>query len=267
MFRYLLFLFLYTSVFSHDDFFMITVPKSGTHLFAAYLNMMLKTEKTFLGITQIVEGEEVQEDAKDWLEKSKEKNSYFVCHFAFSKPLFAYREEHPHYKMIFCIRDLRDIIVSGVDYLDKYKNLAEKDEDWNGATYEEKLLKLLDENSRNYLNLPAQIRLALKSIEKYGEAFICRYEDFVGASGGGDIELQQEKIMELADFLSVKISEKKMNFMIDRAYGKQLRYNTTFNVGKIGRWREQFTPAVIEKFKQVLGEELVLLGYEEDYNW
>jgi hypothetical protein len=41
----------------------------------------------------------------------------------------------------------------------------------------------------------------------------------------------------------------------------------TFRSGKIGGWREHFTPGITELFKQVAGDLLIKLGYEEDFHW
>ncbi|MFN2144304.1 MAG: sulfotransferase domain-containing protein [Anaerolineales bacterium] len=41
----------------------------------------------------------------------------------------------------------------------------------------------------------------------------------------------------------------------------------TFRKGKSGGWREKFTPAHKELFKQIAGDLLIRLGYEQDLNW
>ena len=41
----------------------------------------------------------------------------------------------------------------------------------------------------------------------------------------------------------------------------------TFRSGRSGGWRERFTPAHKDLFKQVAGDLLVRLGYEEDQDW
>ena len=41
----------------------------------------------------------------------------------------------------------------------------------------------------------------------------------------------------------------------------------TFRKGQPGNWREHFTAANKEQFKQVAGDLLLRLGYEQDENW
>lgn len=60
----------------------------------------------------------------------------------------------------------------------------------------------------------------------------------------------------------------------DRAQALQLlewaidpENSPTFRSGKIGGWREQFTPEHKAVFKELAGELLVKLGYEADLNW
>lgn len=41
----------------------------------------------------------------------------------------------------------------------------------------------------------------------------------------------------------------------------------TFRSGKIGSWREEFTPRARDEFKALAGELLIRLGYERDLDW
>lgn len=41
----------------------------------------------------------------------------------------------------------------------------------------------------------------------------------------------------------------------------------TFRKGQPGNWREHFSPANKELFKEAAGDLLIRLGYEQDYNW
>ncbi|RMF47162.1 MAG: hypothetical protein D6755_05580, partial [Anaerolineae bacterium] len=41
----------------------------------------------------------------------------------------------------------------------------------------------------------------------------------------------------------------------------------TFRKGKAGGWREHFTPSIKQLFKDVAGDLLIALGYENDYDW
>jgi hypothetical protein len=41
----------------------------------------------------------------------------------------------------------------------------------------------------------------------------------------------------------------------------------TFRSGKVGGWRQHFTPELKSLFKELTGELLIRLGYEQDYDW
>jgi hypothetical protein len=41
----------------------------------------------------------------------------------------------------------------------------------------------------------------------------------------------------------------------------------TFRTGKVGSWRSQFSPENKALFKEIAGDLLVRLGYEQDNNW
>ena len=41
----------------------------------------------------------------------------------------------------------------------------------------------------------------------------------------------------------------------------------TFRSGQLGEWKQHFAPAHLELFKEVSGDLLIRLGYEENQNW
>ena len=51
------------------------------------------------------------------------------------------------------------------------------------------------------------------------------------------------------------------------AEGVDPRRSPTFRRGKAGAWREHFSPETKALFKEVSGDLLIRLGYEEDHNW
>jgi len=92
-----------------------------------------------------------------------------------------------------------------------------------------------------------------------------RFEDLVGAQGGGSLDVQTKEIQKIAQHVGVEIDLKKA-----AEIGKELFGGTgTFREGSIDGWKKHFTPAIKAAFKAVPGANQLLidLGYEKDDQW
>lgn len=49
--------------------------------------------------------------------------------------------------------------------------------------------------------------------------------------------------------------------------GKQLKFISSCRKGTVGDWRSSFTPEACDLFKELAGEELIQLGYENSLDW
>jgi sulfotransferase family protein len=95
--------------------------------------------------------------------------------------------------------------------------------------------------------------------------YTVRFENLVGAQGGGTIEAQHQEIKNIAQHLGVNRTEQEIKDIAKNLFGG----THTFREGKIDSWKQQFTPAVKEAFKANSGlmQILVDLGYEKDESW
>ncbi len=93
---------------------------------------------------------------------------------------------------------------------------------------------------------------------------VCRFEDLVGARGGGDAEAQRREIQAVCAHVGRPIDDDGVSALIEKlAKGKSF----TFRRGVIGDWRNHFKPDHIAAFKQQGGQHLIDLGYERDLDW
>lgn len=88
-----------------------------------------------------------------------------------------------------------------------------------------------------------------------------RFEDLVGPMGGGTVDAQQKSLEALVRFLNVPFDR------LDHARNNMFGGTRTFFRGRVGAWREAFTPRVKTRFKEVAGRELVRFGYEPGEEW
>lgn len=96
------------------------------------------------------------------------------------------------------------------------------------------------------------------------DCLLIRFEDLVGAKGGGSGQKQSETVRKLVEHLEIDLSEDKLNQIAGDVHNANSR---TFRKGVIGGWRDEFTAEQSQWFKEKFNDLLVTLGYEEDDAW
>lgn len=260
--------------------FFLTLPKSGTHLLKKMLCMLIGEGELYF--TNI--------DKSPYDPPAIPKSRSFIFNHVY--PGFSlYKEPNPDkYIKVLLIRDPRDIVVSFFYML--------KDHGWRGdstpdelltefrsGTVEEMISKTITFPDE-YLGMRVFFEEALEWM-KDPNVFVLRFEDIVGPEGGGDRMVQEETFRALLDHLGIYSSEEEIRYILDHAFGPSvitgagyekrevefwpkyfnLMNGSTFRKGEIGAWAQHFTDDHKVLFKLVMGEALIQMGYEQDYNW
>jgi hypothetical protein len=116
--------------------------------------------------------------------------------------------------------------------------------------------------------------MLLQDIDSYFRSFLgwketeetCTvyFENLIGEQGGGSASMQRQEILKIADHVHVPLSEEDLCRITEHSFD---RASATFRRGQIGDWRNHFSKEHIKLFKQVAGNLLVDLGYEQDNSW
>ena len=97
---------------------------------------------------------------------------------------------------------------------------------------------------------------------------LLRFEDAFGAE-------QKETIEKLVEHLRLDISREQLSTVLEHLSFKNLtgrnpgeeNTNSHYRAGKVGNWREHFTPAIRTKFKECTQSLTEFLGYEDSSGW
>ena len=174
-------------------------------------------------------------------------------------------------RTLFIIRDLRDVAVSLADYLTNknpnhrlhpyFKSLKSDDERLMAAIVgvEGRLLK----DGRRAESLGEWATGFFPWLNE-PNCLAVRFEDMIGSAGGGSDEKQLENVRAITNYLDINISEEQTIQVAKEIF---FQSSTTFRKGQIGDWQNYFTDEHKLAFKEVAGEALVNLGYENGYNW
>jgi len=130
---------------------------------------------------------------------------------------------------------------------------------WNDASFKKKLSITIEHKfPLPYSQINLEYELA-KKVLKNDNFYFVRFEDLVGAKGGGSDEKQYNTIKKSLNFLKINVPESKIQFAMNNLFGSSL----TFRKGIINDWKNYFTSEHITLFKKTMNHTLLDWGYED----
>lgn len=88
---------------------------------------------------------------------------------------------------------------------------------------------------------------------------VIRFEDLIGACGGGDDHLQRAAVEKVVEYLGIDVDTSQVDRVVDDLFSRNAR---TFRRGQIGDWRDEFGRNHRMAFERVAGHVLGAFGYE-----
>jgi hypothetical protein len=265
--RFFLIFFVSTSVYC-TEYVLLSIPKAGTHLGINLFKELTGEEPYFYFPANVGN----TYDAVKFPPHSTEIPSHFASlltetphlplnmHFNLAY-LLAY-DPLPHRIHFVMLRDLRDVAVSTVFYCDHLI----KEQMGEQASFEDKLAYVIHGMGpifhRSVYNLSMEAKAAFQWMQKPG-VIVIRFEDLVGQNGGGNDAAQTACILNVASALGMELTLEELDRIKEKIWGGTL----TFRKGQIGAWKSHFSKKNIRLFKRLLGQDLIQLGYEKDFNW
>jgi sulfotransferase 6B1 len=216
-----------------------SIPKCGTHLLTRCLELMTGLKKHNL--------------VGDYVTKDKlpiiPEDEFYYFHVQYSDAAAKVFEKYAM-RCFFIYRDPRDEVISYAY--------------WRFVRY----------NWKDRMNFPQLINTLIDEVPKRYKAFLSwrkhplyhslRFEDLIGPLGGGQEKAQRKAIRKIANHIGIKLKKKKVTAIAENLFGHG---GGTFREGKIGSWKEHFTEAMKQRFKEKANDILIELGYETDANW
>lgn len=260
---FFLLFFITSPLLSERPFFIITPPKSGSHLLITILS--LATEKKSIppsiklgvmehtplinkyGNTDFILKIPSRKDLEKFILTSYEQGFFCFSHMGLSPSLLLFQKKHPEFVPITIIRDPRDMIVSAAYY---FAPLIDKQ--YLTITPQQRITVLLNHYHKDnfislgrdkyngYTHLLEVVNLKYL-FERKG--LLTRFEELVGPKGGGSLELQKRALSKILDTIEIDLP---IESFIDMIFGK----NNTFRKGKIGEWKTHFTKEHEEIYKE-----------------
>lgn len=166
----------------------------------------------------------------------------------------------------FILRDPRDVVVSHVFYVTEKaaKHVHHNYYTHELTTFDERLRVSIE--GRPELDIPfpdifSRFKPYLPWLER-AEVLLLRFEDFIS-----DKQKTIGKVFDHAVARGFRYQGDRQHAVDTLASSIDPTRSPTFRSGKVGGWREHFTPAHKVLFKQYAGDLLIKLGYEKDMDW
>jgi sulfotransferase 6B1 len=243
----------------YDKVFITALPKSGIHLLSTCVGLVTQKSLKFVGSPFTI--------LKPRTLKLLPANVFLGSHAVYSAQHFG-RLTRNKFKGVFIIRDPRDVLVSRAYWFSKNHPASNLSID--------QLLTELINNYAQFDNYPSNVTsLNVKTLnDVYRKLYLpwqqcplmytTKFEDLVGAKGGGDAQKQLMEIKNIAQHLSISLDDKKVQEIAENIFDPK---SLTFREGQIGSWKNHFKLEHKAAFKEMAGQLLIDLGYEADLNW
>lgn len=173
-------------------------------------------------------------------------------------------------RMVFIVRDLRDIAVSNHYYIMKDRSHRLHRYFQNLETDQARLMASIGGITSDELSGALPSLSLRKHAEGYrgwiSETFchVVRFEDLIGAGGGGNDEKQSKAIGGLFAYVGIQLQPREIQEIASSAISHKSR---TFRKGLAGDWKNHLNGDSKQFVKEQLGDLLIEFGYETDLSW
>lgn len=233
----------------------VTVPKSGTHLLERVICLHPRFYRALL--PTIHEGNLDRHGGLWKMLGGLGPGQALFTHLPY-KPRFEEAVAGCGARLVFLVRDPRDVAVSEVHYA-----LSRP-----GIPGHQALRQQPDLHSRLRLViqggdglLPLAVRLARFEGWLRADPLLVRFEDLVGPEGGGTAEAQLETLQQIFSHLQTPVDGQELIDLRQRVFSEA---SPTFRRGRIGGWRDDFSPELRELFDREAAPVLSMFGYQPD---
>jgi len=240
----------------------ISIPKTGTYLLMKCIMGITGRHDFFSDINAPIDYYIV--DAKK-VDRIRLNENHWNIHLFFDKAFIPFLNNDKN-AFFFIYRDPRDQLVSMAYYMLRNWKYAR----WPRAkeiSFNELIMELIVSGEIYNDDPPCKNinDLYQKYIPWMHQSAMCvlRFEDLIGPKGGGSLEAQYASIKKIAKHLDVFLTEKQVRQKAASLFGG----THSFRKGQIGSWKSHFTPEHKAAFKEVAGQLLIDLGYEESFDW
>jgi sulfotransferase 6B1 len=243
-------------LFDHDAPTIVSnsLPKAGTHLLERALCLHPRLYRSLRGTLHDRRVPSMGD--LDRLVPRLRPGEVLVTHLSHDPVRERAISEH-RVRSLFLVRDPRDLVVSQAHYV------AGRD----AHPHHQTLASIDDVQDRYRRVITGDAERSMPSLrhrlESYAgwlasPALLVRYEELIGAAGGGDSGRQTSVIRHLFDHIGLSMSDDELAALAAATFSDA---SPTFRKGSIGQWQQQFDDRTLELFEEAVGDLMPAYGY------
>jgi hypothetical protein len=232
----------------------VSLPKAGTHLLERAVCLHPDLHRKLLPTIAPVSLK--RWDGFDGLLRRIRPGEVVVAHLPF-EPAYADALTRSGVRALFVIRDPRDVVLSQVHYTTSFER----------HRFHEAFAERSSVRDRIRLGITGDPDRGIPSIAERLDRYagwldsgclVVRFEDLVGAGGGGDADVQLRTVSSIYRYLDVDADERLVREISHRLFSSD---SPTFRRGAIGQWHDDFDPELTALFDREVGDRLERYGY------
>ena len=253
-------------------------PKSGTHLLTQILEGFARLGPAVIsGLPAIVTYQGNTGYERPPQEILADLNRLLPADIAYghlhAQPEVVSHLNQPGFATYFILRDPRDVVVSHVHYITEMEpnHIHHRYYTEGLHTFDERLrtsIQGIPDPNIPFPDIAARFQPFLGWLDQ-AQVLTLRYEDFITDRDGS-----LGKVLDHAVQAGFPLGGKKNTAQLTRQAALQVladsidpQRSPTFRSGKIGGWKEKFSDENTHLFKEISGDLLMRLGYEQDNDW
>jgi hypothetical protein len=231
-----------------------SLPKAGTHLLERALCLHPRLYRKF--VPTISDQKIHRWNGLDALLARVRPGQIVLCHLHF-RPEYQQYVAECGIRSIFLIRDPRDVVVSQAFYIAGERRHPLHQLFARQPTLKDRLRIAIQGDAAHGLPSVGQ-RLNEFAGWLSASDLVIRFEDLIGAEGGGSVRLQRQALRALYLAVGLSPQEELFDSIVQQLFSSA---SPTFRRGRTGQWRECFDPELEEMFQDIAAEQLVRYGY------
>ncbi|MCJ7602652.1 MAG: sulfotransferase domain-containing protein [Desulfobulbaceae bacterium] len=211
-----------------------SIPKAGTHLLERALEQLPLIRNA--GRRTLIAPDHIDQKTLRKISSTR-KGQFLNAHLPAYQPLLEIINELD-IKVLFMIRDPRDVVLSRLKYITNIDRTHKKFEHLKRIENDDELIK------GSICGIPGILAPVYEIYERFApwlshkNVLVCRFEELIGEKGGGQ-KVDQEKILnDLIDFLGLTVKNHQIQGIAESIFSPK---SSTFNKGAIGGWKNVFS--------------------------
>lgn len=230
----------------------VSLPKAGTHLLERALCLHPHLYRKMVGT--IWPGALQRWGGLAGLLGALAPGQVVLAHLPFES---GYADTLVKTRVLFLIRDPRDIVVSQAHFAANRPDHPYHEAFAGAATVADRVRIAIDGHEPSGL-LSVKERMDRYEGWLHGPAYVVRFEDLIGPSGGGDSDRQRATVEGIYRYLGVDATERLVARVCDALFSGD---SPTFRRGAVDQWRDAFDDELTAHFNEVIGDRLTAYGY------